>query len=157
MSHNVLTKLYDNVVWHVIAYGAAIWGEKSYSCIDAVQYRAMRFFLGVGQYTPNNAVTGDMAWVHPIARQWTCVNNFIVRISNMDNDRLNKRVYKHLDTISNYRCRNWNFRIKTQLRKIDCDELVNHIDTGMKKKAVNDKVHTYLMNNFLVNMLSKYK
>jgi hypothetical protein len=93
------------------------------------------------------------AWVPPIARQWKCVNNFIVRISYMDNDRLNKKVHKHLNTISNYRCRNRNFRIKTQLRKINCDEFVNHIDIGIDKKALNDKVHTYLMNNFKLTWL----
>ena len=49
---NVYTKSYDSVVYPVISYGAGIWGYKSYSCINAVQNRAMRFFLGVGKYTP---------------------------------------------------------------------------------------------------------
>ena len=36
MSYDVFTKLYDSLVWPVIAYGAAIWGDWSFSCIDAV-------------------------------------------------------------------------------------------------------------------------
>ena len=48
----VFTKLYDSVVWPVIAYGAAVLGDRSFSCINAVQNRAMRFFLGTGKYTP---------------------------------------------------------------------------------------------------------
>ena len=46
---HVFSKLYDSMVWPVIAYGAAIWGDKSYACINAVQYRAMLFFLGTGK------------------------------------------------------------------------------------------------------------
>ena len=34
---NVFTKLYDSVVYPVINYAASIWGNKSYSCINAVQ------------------------------------------------------------------------------------------------------------------------
>ena len=49
--YNVFTKLYDSVVWPVINYSAPIWGFRSYSCIDAVHKRAMRFFFGVGKYT----------------------------------------------------------------------------------------------------------
>jgi hypothetical protein len=94
MPHNVFSKLYD-VVWPVIAYDPAIWGEKSYSCLDAVQNRATKFFLRVGRFMPNNAVTGDMKWVPTNARQRNCIiDNSIVRISNMDNDRLNN----HIDT-----------------------------------------------------------
>ena len=44
MPFDVFSKLYDNLVWPVISYGAAIWGTKFYSCISAVQNRAMIFF-----------------------------------------------------------------------------------------------------------------
>ena len=40
------TKLYDSLVWSVISYGAAIWGTRGFSCINAVQHRAIRFFFG---------------------------------------------------------------------------------------------------------------
>ena len=57
-------KLYNNncLVQPVIDYGSAIWGFKDYSCINAVFNRACRFYLGVGKYTPNAAVKGDMGW-----------------------------------------------------------------------------------------------
>ena len=69
MPFNVFSKLYDNLVWPVISYGAAIWGTKSYSCISAVQNRAMRFFLGTGKYTPNASLYGDMGWQPPLIKQ----------------------------------------------------------------------------------------
>ena len=52
------TKLFDTMVWSVINYGSAIWGTKQYSCINAIQTRAERYFLGVRKYTQNLAVHG---------------------------------------------------------------------------------------------------
>ena len=74
--YNVFTKLYGSAVWPVINYSAPIWGFCSYSCIDAVHNRAMRFFLGVGKYTPNDAVSGEMAWKPTSVRQWTNGQNY---------------------------------------------------------------------------------
>ena len=45
MTYDVFTKLYDTLIWPVISYGASIWGAKSFSCINAVQNRAMFFFF----------------------------------------------------------------------------------------------------------------
>ena len=60
MPYDVFTKLYNSCVWPVITYGAAIWDFRSFSCINAIHNRAMRFYLGVGKYTPTVAVAGDM-------------------------------------------------------------------------------------------------
>ena len=48
LPYNVFMKLFDSSVWPVISYGASIWETKSNSCINAVQHRAMRFYLGWG-------------------------------------------------------------------------------------------------------------
>ena len=69
----VFTSLYDSVVWPVIAYGAVVWGDRLFSCINAVQNRAMRFFLGTGKYTPTAAVSGDMGWQPPVQQQWKAI------------------------------------------------------------------------------------
>ena len=64
VTYHVFTKLYDSLVSPIIEYGASIWGYKNVSCINAMHNRACRFFLGVGKYTPNAAVTGDMDGYH---------------------------------------------------------------------------------------------
>ena len=56
-----------------MAYGVAVWGDKTYSCINAVQNRAMRFFLGVGKYSSNAAVSRDIGWSQLALRQWKSV------------------------------------------------------------------------------------
>ena len=62
VSYDVFEKLFDSLVSAIIEYGAAIWGYKSYSYINAIQLRACRFFLGVGRYTPNATVMCNMGW-----------------------------------------------------------------------------------------------
>ena len=43
MPYDVFTKLFDNTVWSVISYGAAIWGTKEYSTINTVQHKGVDF------------------------------------------------------------------------------------------------------------------
>ena len=45
--------LQNYMIVQYIEYGASIWEYKKLSCISAI-------FLGVGKYTPNAEVTGDM-------------------------------------------------------------------------------------------------
>ena len=49
MPHGVFSTLFDSSVWSVISNGSAIWGYKSFACINSIQNRAMRFSLGVGK------------------------------------------------------------------------------------------------------------
>ena len=91
MPFDVYSKLYDSLVWPVIAYGAALWVDRTFACIDVVQSRAMRFYLGVGIYTPTAAVTEDMGLELAIVKQWKCVGNFWYRLCNMNNSRLTKK------------------------------------------------------------------
>ena len=70
MPFNTYTKLYDSIVWRTISYGAAVWGDRQCSSINAVQTKAARFFMGVDRYTPNTAVNGDIGRTNPIVRQW---------------------------------------------------------------------------------------
>lgn len=109
--YNVFTKLYDSVVWPVISYSSPIWGFRSYSCIEAVHNRAMRFFLGVGKYTPNDAVSGEMAWKPTSVRQWKSVGLYWVKLAAMANSRLNKRIAVWASLKSSRSCKNWMYSV----------------------------------------------
>ena len=69
MPFKCYTRCYDALVQATINYGAGIWGTMVYSCIEAVQNRALRYFLGLGKYAPNLAINGDMGWHMPAHRQ----------------------------------------------------------------------------------------
>ncbi len=63
LNYDTYTTLYDSLVAPVTDYGSAIWGFKSYDCLDKVQNRATRFFMGVHRYAPNLGHVGDMGWI----------------------------------------------------------------------------------------------
>jgi len=93
MPFKCFEKLYDALVMSVINYGAAIWGHKEYSSINAVHNRACRYFLGVGKYTPNAAVQGDMGLLPPFVHQWVNIARNWCRLVNMSTDRLNRKIF----------------------------------------------------------------
>ena len=134
MPFEVYSKLYDSVVWPVIAYGPPFGGDQAYSCIEAVQNRALRLFFGVGRYTPTAGVCGDMGWASPLIRQWKCICNLWARYSVLPESRLNKRIFLYAVHSSNNRCKNWPFQIKRHLNNINC-----HLfeDTGQAIRKQN--------------------
>ncbi len=73
MNFNTYTKLYDSIVWSTLNYGAPIWGTYNIPAINAVQNRAIRFFMGLKKFAPNSALNGDMGWTPPVVRQWGSV------------------------------------------------------------------------------------
>ena len=90
--YSAFTKLFDSLVMSVIEYGASIWGSKDFSCINAVKNRAMRFFMGVGKYTPNLALYGDMGWKPCIVSQWSFIFRIWCTFTKMCNSRINKKI-----------------------------------------------------------------
>lgn len=134
--YEVVTKLFDSVVWPVINYSAPIWGYSSYSCIEAVHNRAQRFFLGVGKYAPNDGVSGDMGWKPPIVRQWKSVMLYWSRLSHMNDRRINKRIAVWAGRKSSRSCRNWSFKIKEFLDKNDF-HLYCNIQTPILRCSAN--------------------
>ena len=78
---DVFTKLYDSLAWPVIAYGAAIWGDRNFPCIDVVQAQSMGLYLGVA---------GDMGWKPSVIRLLKSTSNLWSRFSFMNNSRINK-------------------------------------------------------------------
>ena len=109
MPYEVYSRLYDSTVWPIISYGAAIWGTKSFSCINAVESRAMRFFLGTGRYTPNNALYGEFAWHPPQVKQWRSVAYQWHRISRMSPNRVNCKIFDYCNTKTSSSCKNWQY------------------------------------------------
>ena len=75
LSFSTFTKLHDSNVASIIGYGASVWGCRKYRCVSAVQNRVLRFYLGVGRYTSNTAVSGDTGWDTVYQKQWKIVIN----------------------------------------------------------------------------------
>lgn len=101
------TKLYENTVVPIITYSSAVWGYKQFPCIDAVQNKASRFFLGLRRYASNTAVQGDMGWTPIFVKSWDSVIRQYRRFCDMDDYRLNKRVFLWADNLK-HNVKNWN-------------------------------------------------
>lgn len=149
---NVFTKLYDSLVWPVISYGAAVWGCRSFSCINAVQNRAMRYFLGVGKYTPNAALAGEMAWQPPVVRQWKTIASYWACICNTRSTRINKRIAVWASVKAGTSCKNWFFSVKKQIN--DCN-LVNcsDVNVNVSKAYIVEGIQSYMTNKFIAEWL----
>ncbi len=78
----------------MIDYGDGIWGTGNVSCIELVQYKASCFFVGVGKYTPNTEIEGEVVWTFPQQRIGLCMTHVLCSVMNMSTDRLNSRVFK---------------------------------------------------------------
>lgn len=87
-------KLYNSCVVPILDYCSSVWGLKHYQCIDNVQHRALRYFLGVHRFTPILALYGDSGWIPSSYRRWGNALRYWNRLINMDSDRLTKRVFE---------------------------------------------------------------
>ena len=100
--------------------------------------------MGVGRYTPNTAVMGDMGWTNTESRQWEYVINQWFRLRSMDANRLNFKVFKWSCLQGNNSCKNWCMRVKQQFRKCDIenswDADIRHINKRYIRQTVKDKV-----------------
>ena len=56
LAFQTFTKLYENMIIRIICYGTSVW------CINSVQLKAARFFMGVSRYYPNTGVLEDIGW-----------------------------------------------------------------------------------------------
>lgn len=141
MPYDVFTKLFETLVWPVISYGASIWGFKSYTCINAVQNRALRFYLGTGKYTPTAAVAGDMGWQPAFVKQW----NHWRRHLTMNSKRLNKRIF-----IWSYRKSNrWFYNVRNSFKKFGLADRYVDISNSMPKSKFITDVTEAVMNVYI--------
>ena len=87
-------KLYYSCVVPILDYSSAVWGFSHFQCLDNVQHRALRYFLGVGRFAPILALHGDTGWLPCRYRRWVNVLRYWNRLVKMDNSRLTKRVFE---------------------------------------------------------------
>ena len=77
----------------ILDYGASVCCFKSYTEIDSVQNRAIRYFLGVHRFTPNFAIKGDIGWLSSSMRHWYYMIRMCNKVILMDDIRLTKRIF----------------------------------------------------------------
>ena len=106
----------------IISYSAAVWGTKEYRCINSIQLKAARCFLGAGRYTPNSGVLGDIGLDPVLAKQWQSVLRQWSRMRAMSEHRLYYKICMWSEGSGLVRnCKNWNYRVRNRLTEADID------------------------------------
>ena len=93
MSYSTYTKLFDSCVTPVLDYSSGVWGFSKYNCLEAIQNRAIRIYLGVHKFAPTLALQGDMGWMSTENRQCLSVLRFWNRLLKLPDNRLTKRIF----------------------------------------------------------------
>ena len=119
MPYQCFSKCYDAIVQSTLKYSAPIYGTSAFSCIDAVQNRACRYFLGLGKYAPNTAINGDMGCSLPQHKQWIYVIRHWCKLTNMDNTLLTERIFTACSQMVSHRCKTWFYRVEQLFVSID--------------------------------------
>ena len=150
MPYRVYTKLYDSLVWSIVAYGAAIWGTQTFSCIEAVHNRAMRVYLGTTRNTPTAAMAGDMGWQPVHIRQILAVSNYWIRLSHMSDTRCNKKIFLYCVNAHGPGCKNWCFRVLNNYAKIGCYNKAN-VNIPIVKNSFLNEVKEQSVSHFILD------
>ena len=111
--YDTFTKLLNSGVRPIMEYGCGSWGYE----FDSVQYRAIRYYLGVHKYAPLLGLVGDMGW--PETKYYFTIGllRYWNRIIDMPDDRLTKILF--LEDYQN-KCNNWSNEICKLLHGINC-------------------------------------
>ena len=145
LSFTCFSKLYGCFVQSILDYGACIWGHYDFKCINAVQHRAMRFFMGVPSKTPTAAIQGEMGWVPQCVQQWICVVRQFCHYSTMENYRVNKHIFKWALRSSYF---NWATKCENKFNGIDMQSLLDLDIVKCKVGTVAD-AKKVLIDNFV--------
>ena len=126
----IFSKLYETGVIPILEYASEIWGFAKHHNCDQVQYKAIRYFLGVHRFTPVAGLIGDIGWVNTRDRRRTCIIKYWNKLVKMKSSRLTKKVFNWDFQISSS-SNNWNSYVNKILNS------VNMLSSFYQKKLIN--------------------
>ena len=112
-----------------------------------IYIHSMRFFLGVGKYTPVAALEGETGWEPSHLKQWTCIGRHFVRTSCTPVSRINKRIALWAHSKASPTSKNWFYYIKERLSKL-------HLNTD---HDINRPIGTEFVKNLREAGLNEFK
>ena len=128
------TKLYNSTIVPIYHYGAEVWGYKEQHRINKIHERAMRMYLGVTNKTPLPSLYCETGWSKTITMRKIQMINFWLKIYNMNENRLTKKVFVEDYKLALLGSNNWNSDVKNILEEIEETDLFYGIGVEQKKK-----------------------
>ena len=108
---NTYSKLYETGVILILDYGRGIWGYSGNNHSETIQNKAIRYYLGVHNFTPVPALPGEMGLLNCKYRKQLNMLRFWNHLIKMNPERLTKDMLLnefHSDTLRT----NWTNEIK---------------------------------------------
>jgi hypothetical protein len=101
--------------------------------------RACHFFLGVGRYTPNAAVMGDIGWTPIYHTQWKIISSQWCKLVNMEQNRTNRKLFAWADEVSlkSKNIKNWNYVVRKHFTDSELAVYCN-LNRDIDKRFLND-------------------
>ena len=93
LGYRTYTKLFECCIAPIMDYASGVWGYKPNECLDKIQIRALRCYLGVNRYAPIAGVEGDLGWVTPRIRRQSEMLRLWNRLVSLGEERLPRQVY----------------------------------------------------------------
>jgi hypothetical protein len=138
--YNTYYKLFHTNVCPILDYCSGVWGYKIFTSCDKIQNRAARWYLGVHSKTTLFALSGDMGWVDSKFRRHVNILRFWNRITNLDNNRLVKKVFLWDKSLCS---KNWSEDVKNILGSI------NMLDKFYAESPIDLKAAEIILKNNL--------
>ena len=126
-----------------------------YTAVDAVHNRAMRCFLDVDKYTPNDAVSGEMAWKPISVRQWKSVCLYWSKLAAMGYSRLNKRIALWASEKSSKSCKNLMYSVSQVFIANTFGHYTNIAEAIPSSHRFIADIENILFENFVITLLAR--
>ena len=139
VGYQTFYKMFHSNVVPIIDYSSGVWGFKCADAGNKIQYRAIRYYLGVHPKTPLLALEGDIGWQSCKTRHHINMLRLWNRLVDMNDNRLTKRVF-----IWDFElCKNWCNEVKQLLNSIGYLNLFNNVEVcnikTMQSSLVNQQ------------------
>ena len=137
MAYEVFTALYDSLIQPILTYGAGIWGLYEHKCLNTIQNRACRFFLGATCKTSNIATRGDMGWTSCVTKQRLEVFKLWRRVGLMHESRLPNKIHKW----SLNRKRSWEHRVQKLSKALGLEQYLYAVNVKSTVQLIRKQLN----------------
>jgi hypothetical protein len=141
MGYSTYTKLFDSCITPILDYAAGVWGFSKYNCIEGIQNRATRIFLGVHKFAPKLGLEGDMGWMSCYYRHCLSMLRLWNRLIKLPANRLTKKIFVDDFHLALSGHDNWSSNVLKVLSNVKLESLFYEqrpIDIEMVKEKLMD-------------------
>ena len=90
---NTYKLLIESCVYSISDYCTEVYGFYSLPATEKIHLRVLRTFLGVKKSAPVMGIKAEFGWLEPKSRAHIKMVRYYLRLQNMDNKRLTKRIF----------------------------------------------------------------